>query len=137
REIAKRTAVGISWHLDTPAEHGMDASGQHGVIQHLIGPGPENAVSLPEQLEQFASPDWRLADALGASFSAHAGLDGPYARLDRFALGLVRLLCCSCRSGTSLLGEGEVGIARAVGVHHLGSTDSAAAMPSSCWAQSI
>src|SRR5262249_33864857 len=98
----------------------MDASVEHCVIQHLIGPGPENAIGLPMELQQFASSDWRLADALSESFRTHAVLDGQNTSLELLALGLVRLLRRISRYCTSLLGEREIGIPRTVGIHHLG-----------------
>src|SRR5947207_12774558 len=103
RKVAERSGVGVRGYLDPPAKDRVDAALQHGVIQHLIGPAPEGAISVVMELQQFARPDRRLADALGESFRAHSVLDSENARLELFAYSLVRLLCRVFRYCTGLL----------------------------------
>ena len=70
------------------------------------------------QPQQFAGLALGLADPLGQRLRTHAVLDGQDASLEEVALLLVRILRGVWWNGPGLFGEGQVGIAGAVGRLH-------------------
>ena len=70
------------------------------------------------QPDQLAPHDGRLPDSGGERLGPHAVLHSQHARLELFALCMMRALSGVCRHGAGLLGEGEIRVARIVGVQH-------------------
>ena len=118
RKIAQGTIVGDCRHLHPPAEDGMQAAREHGVINCRVGPAPEHAIGFAVQAQQLTGADRRLADALGQRIGAHAVLDGQHRRFELISHRLVRGLSRVSWRGAGLLGESQVRVAGAIGIHH-------------------
>ena len=120
QEVALEPRVGIVAGVDRPAEDRPQLAVKHGVIDGGIGPLPEDPVGLPVEPQEFPGLAQGLTDPLGQGTGFHAILDRQHAGLELIPRGLMAFLGDVLRNGPGLLGEGQVGIPRTIGVHHQG-----------------